>query len=300
MMIPKSLGNIVDIAVKKGRKKLAVAVAQDEDVLKAIQSALQENIAVPLLVGDKHEIMTAAERADLDLSGIEIFHEPDKQQACFTAVKLVRNGHVDILMKGLVSTGVLLKAVLDKENGLLRGNLLSHVAFFETTYYHKILCITDAALNINPDFNEKIAIINNAVSVFHRLGISHPKVAVLAAVETVNPKMEATLHGALLTQMYRRNQIEGCIIDGPLALDNAVSADAARHKGLMSDVAGDADILLAPDLNSGNILYKSLNFLGGAVSAAIVAGASVPIVLTSRADLDKSKFLSIALAASLT
>lgn len=299
-MILKSLGNFVEIAARKGKKKLAVAVAQDEDVLKAIKAAMQAGIIIPILVGDKQEIMISAEHAELDLSGIEIFHEPDKQNACMSAVKLVRNGCADILMKGLVSTGVLVKAILDKETGLLKGNLLSHIAFFETGFYHKILCITDAALNISPDFNEKCAIVNNAVSVYHKLGISNPRVAVLAAVETVNPRMEATVHGAMLAMMQKRNQIEGCIIDGPMALDNAVSADAAKHKGLISDVAGDADILVTPDLNAGNMLYKSLNFLGGAFVAAIVAGASVPVVLTSRADLDKSKFMSIALAAAMT
>lgn len=299
-MILKSLGNFVEIAAQKGKKRLAVAVAQDEDVLKAIKAAMQAGIIIPILVGDRHEILISAEHAELDLSGIEIFHEPDKQNACMSAVKLVRNGRADILMKGLVSTGVLVKAILDKETGLLKGNLLSHVAFFETSFYHKILCITDAALNISPDFNEKCAIVSNAVSVFHKLGISNPRVAVLAAVETVNPRMEATVHGAMLTMMQKRNQIEGCIIDGPLALDNAVSADAAKHKGLKSEVAGDADILVTPDLNSGNMLYKSLNFLGGAFVAAIVAGASVPVVLTSRADQDKSKFMSIALAAAMT
>jgi len=298
-MTLKSLGNFVDIAAQKGKKRLVVAVAQDVDVLRAIKSALQSGFVIPVLIGDKTEISISAEHAEFDLSGIEIFHEPDKQQACVNAVKMVRNGQADILMKGLVSTGVLVKAILDKDFGLLKENLLSHLAFFETPYYHKILCITDAALNISPDFNEKIAIVKNAVSTYHKLGISTPRVAILAPVETVNPKMEATLHGAMLTQMQKRNQIEGCIIDGPLALDNAVSADAARHKGLISEVAGDTDILVAPDLNSGNMLYKSLNFLGGAVAAAIVAGASVPVVLTSRADQDKSKFLSIALAATL-
>jgi phosphate butyryltransferase len=202
-------------------------------------------------------------------------------------------------MKGMVSTGQLVKAILDKENGLLKGGLLSHMAFFESKYYHKILCVTDAALNIAPDFNEKVSIIKNAVAVYHKLGISQPLIAILASVETVNPKMEATVHGAMLTQMQKRQQIEGCLIDGPLALDNAVSFDAAKHKGITSEVTGNADILLAPDLNAGNILYKSLNFLGGAVCAAVVAGASVPVVLTSRADEDKSKFLSIALAVAI-
>lgn len=298
-MILKSLGNIVEIASKKGKKRLAVAVAQEEEVLRALNSAMSEGLVIPVLFGDRQEIRVAADKASFDLSGIEIFHEPDKQHACMGAVKLIRSGHADMLMKGLVSTGVLVKAILDKEAGLLKGNLLSHLAFFESPYYHKILCITDAALNISPDFNDKVSIIVNAVNTYHKLGIPTPRVAVLAPVETVNPRMEATVHGAMLAMMQKRHQIEGCLIDGPLALDNAISADAARHKGLISEVAGEADILLTPDLNSGNMLYKSLNFLGGAVAAAIVAGASVPVVLTSRADQDKSKFLSIALAVAM-
>ena len=179
------------------------------------------------------------------------------------------------------------------------ASLLSHVAFFESPYYHKILCITDAALNISPDLSEKAAIIKNAVAILHRLGVALPKVAILAAVETVNPKMEATLHAAMLVTMQKRNQIQGCLIDGPLALDNAVSAEAAHHKGIVSEVAGDADILVAPDLNSGNILYKSLIFLGGAIDCCHCCRCTVPVVLTSRADSDKSKFLSIALAAAI-
>ena len=298
-MTLKSLGNFVNIAAQKSKKRLAVAVAQDEEVLRAVKSAMEAGFITPILIGDKKEIHGAAKQVEFDLSGIDIYHEPDKHLACVNAVKMIREGRADILMKGLVSTGVLVKAILDKDFGLKQSSLLSHLAFFETPYYHKILCITDAALNISPDFNEKIDIVKNAVSAYHKLGISTPRVAILAPVEIVNPKMEATLHGAMLTQMQKRNQIEGCIIDGPLALDNAVSAVAARHKGLISEVAGDADILVTPDLNSGNMLYKALNFLGGAVSAAIVAGASVPVILTSRADQDKSKFFSIALAAAI-
>jgi|WetSurSiteA1Bulk_404760.scaffolds.fasta_scaffold07387_3 phosphate butyryltransferase len=299
MMTIKTLGTIVDIAGQKGKKRIAVAVAQDEDVLVALKSAMKAGICQPILVGDKDDIRRAAETALFDLSTVEIIHESDRQSACETSVKLIRGGQADILMKGLVSTGILVKSLLDKEFGLVKGSLLSHLAFFETPNYHKLLCITDAALNISPDFNDKVGIVRNAVDIYHRLGIDTPQVAILAPVETVNPKMEATVHGAMLTQMQRRNQIEGCLIDGPLALDVAVSYDAARHKGLISAVAGDADILVTPDLNSGNMLYKSLNFLGGAVAAAIVAGASVPVVLTSRADQDKSKFLSIALSVAL-
>lgn len=244
--------------------------------------------------------MAASEKAGVNTSDFELVQEHDNSLACARAVKLVKEGRADILMKGLVPTGQLVRAILDKELGLLKGGLLSHLAFFESPYYHKILCITDAALNIHPDLNEKVAIVRNAVNTLHRIGIAHPLVAILAPLETVNPKMEATVHAAMLTQMQKRGQIEGCEIDGPLALDNAVSSEAALHKGLVSPVAGNADLLVAPDLNTGNVLYKSLNFLGGAVCAAIVAGAGAPVVLTSRADQDKSKYLSIALAVSMT
>jgi phosphate butyryltransferase len=294
-----SLNGFVEIASHKGKKRLVIAVAHDTDVLLAAKSAFQAGITVPVLVGDKEKIVTAAKQAGLNLSDVEIIHEPDSQLACTQAVKMVRNGKADILMKGLVSTGILVREILNKDYGLLTGSILSHLAFFETAFYHKILCVTDAALNISPDINDKIAIVRNAESVYQKLTTELPLIAILAPVETVNPKMEATVHAAMLTLMQKRNQIKGCVIDGPLALDNAVSANAARHKGLNSDVAGNADILIAPDLNSGNLLYKSLNFLGGAVAAAIVAGASVPVVLTSRADNEKSKFLSIALAASM-
>jgi phosphate butyryltransferase len=295
----KSLDKFVDTALQKGRKKIVVAVAQDEDVLKAVSLAAERGLIEPILVGNQDDIKVAAEKAGVIISGFEVLHEPDKNAACVKAVKMVKEGHAGILMKGLVTTGQLVKAILDKEQGLLKGGLLSHVAFFESPYYHKILCITDAALNINPDFEEKVAIVKNAVNIFHKLGIVNPRVAIIAPVETVNPKMESTVHGAMLTQMQKRGQIDGCIIDGPMALDNAISAEAAKHKGLFSEVAGNADILVTPDLNAGNVLYKSLNFLGGAVCAAIVAGASVPVVLTSRADHDRSKFFSIALAACM-
>jgi phosphate butyryltransferase len=295
----KRLEELVNMAAQKGRRKLIVAVAQDKDVLLAVKSASAAGLIEPLLVGDPDEIKAAAREAGFDISGIDIFPVADKQQACNMAAGMARDNKGSILMKGMVTTGILMKAVLDKGNGLMSGSLLSHIAFFESPYYHKLICVTDAALNIAPDLQEKAGIINNAVNALHRLGVALPKVGILAAVETVNPKMEATTHAAMLVAMQKRNQIRGCLIDGPLALDNAISAEAAHHKGIVSDVAGDADILLAPDITSGNILYKSLIFLGGAVTAAMIVGASVPVVLTSRSDSDKSKFLSIALAAAM-
>jgi phosphate butyryltransferase len=295
----KRLEDLVNMAALKVRRTLIVAVAQDKDVLLAVKSASEAGLIKPLLVGDPDEIKLAAIEAGLDISTIDIFPVTDKQQACNMAAGMARDNKDSILMKGMVTTGMLMKAVLDKGNGLMLGSLVSHIAFFESPYYHKLICVTDAALNISPDLQEKAGIINNAVNALHRLGIALPKVAILAAVETVNPKMEATTHAAMLVAMQKRNQIKGCLIDGPLALDNAISAEAAHHKGIVSDVAGDADILLAPDITSGNILYKSLIFLGGAVTAAMIVGASVPVVLTSRSDSNKSKFLSIALAAAM-
>jgi len=203
-------------------------------------------------------------------------------------------------MKGMVSTSPLLKAVLDKETGLRKEKVLSHIAFFESPYYHKIFGVTDAAMNIAPNLDEKLAIVKNAVEAFHKLGVKTPRVAAIGAVEVVNPKMEATVHAAALTQMNRRGQIKNCIIDGPLALDNAVSKESAEHKGIKSYVAGECDIILVPDINSGNILYKSIVFIGGGISASVIMGAKAPIVLTSRSDSEKSKFLSIALAVAIT
>jgi phosphate butyryltransferase len=298
-MILKSLETLVDIALKKGTKKLVVAVAEDDDVLAAVSMAHKKGIIEPLLIGDRDAIKEAAKIAGVDISMAEIVHEPVPADACAHAAGMISDGKADILMKGLVSTGILMKAFLNKDLELTKGNFLSHVALFESPYYHKIICVTDAAMNIAPDINEKVVIIQNAVNIYHALGIPQPKVGILAAVETVSPKMEATVHAAAFKAMNQRNQIKGCIIDGPFALDNAISAEAAAHKHIVSDVAGDVDILVTPDINSGNILYKSLNFLGGAVTAAIITGGTVPVVLTSRADSEKSKYLSIALAAAL-
>ena len=239
------------------------------------------------------------EKIKFDISNIRIIEEEDAMIASQKAVKLIRDGEAEILMKGLVSTGVLLRAVLNKETGLRKGATLSHVALFETPFYHKLLGVTDAAMNVDPCLEDKIEIIKNAVEAFHGLENSNPKVAIVGSVETINPKMEATMHAATISMMNYRKQIKGCIIDGPLAIDNAVSKKSAELKGITSDVAGDVDIILAPNIDGANILYKSLNFLGGAACAAVIMGAAVPIVLTSRADSEKTKFLSIALAATI-
>jgi phosphate butyryltransferase len=285
-MITK-LDELVAIAKSKRKRKIAVAAAEDYEVLDAIRNAMAQNIVEPILVGDQPMIESLLEQLHMNSGSIQIIHFPDPVEASYEATRLVRNGDADILMKGLVSTQYLLRAVLNKETGLRKGEILSHVALFESPYYHKLLGLTEVAL------------INNAVEAFHKIGIEIPKVAVVGSVETINPRMEATMHAATLSMMNRRGQIKGCIVDGPLAVDNAVSKKSAAHKNIDSEVAGDADLIVAPDINGANFLYKALNFIGGATAAAIIMGARVPIVLTSRADSERSKFLSIAFAAAM-
>ncbi|MDA3780800.1 MAG: bifunctional enoyl-CoA hydratase/phosphate acetyltransferase [Bacteroidales bacterium] len=298
-MTIKNLEELVILAKSKKTRRLAVAAAEDKAVLEAVKAAYNYEIIVPVLIGDKNKIKKISEEIDFDLKGIDIYNESNPAKACIKAVSLIQEDKADILMKGLVSTAPLLKAVLNKENGLRKGATLSHFAYIESPYYHKLIGVTDAAMNIAPDFKEKIDIINNSVEALHLLGIENPKLAIVGPLEIVNPKIESTTHAAMLSVMNSRKQIKGCIIDGPFAIDNAVSKKAAEHKGIISEVAGDADILVAPDLNSGNILYKTMMFMGGSTSAAVIVGAKVPIVLTSRADTEKSKMMSIALAAAM-
>ncbi len=293
------LSEILEKARKRNPRRLVVAAAEDPNVLQAVVRARDEQIIKPVLVGDTARILRLCREHRLDLEDIPLIEEKDAGRACTLAVDLIRSGEAEILMKGLVSTAPLLKAILDRDRGLRKNNVLSHAALFEIPSYHKLLAITDAAMNVEPGVEDKICIINNAVEIFHRLGIGNPKVAVLGPIESVNPKIRSTTDAREIMKMNASGKIKGCLIDGPLALDIAVSVEAARHKGIKSQVAGDADILLTPDLNSGNILYKSLIFLGNSTSAAVVMGALVPIVLTSRADSDQSKLMSIALASAL-
>lgn len=294
----KSLNTFIELAKSKTKKRIAVAAAEDEPVLQAIKDAVNENLVEPILVGNKRKIQEIADSINFDISKIDSIEECDQAKSAQIAVKLVKDGQAEILMKGLVGTADYLRAVLNKENGLRKGDLLSHIGFFEVPVYHKVIGLTDAAQNVAPDFNEKISILKNSIDCFHSIGIKNPKVALIAAIEGVNPKMQATMDAAAITMMNKRNQIKGCIIDGPLAFDNAVSKEAAEHKGIVSEVAGDADLIFAPNIEVANALYKSFTYFSQATVAAIILGASVPIVLTSRADSDRSKLMSIALAAS--
>ena len=298
-MYPASLDDLISTAKSKPKKRIAVAAADDEQVLKAIDHASGENIIEPVLFGNEREINKICNKNAFNLSSLTIIHEKDPVNCAKLAVHYIKKGKADILMKGNISTAPLLKAVLDKENGLRQSNLLSHIALIQTSYYHKLLAVTDAAINISPSLEEKISIIVNAVEVFHKLGKYLPKIAILCPLETINEKIQSTLDAGEIKKWHAKNLNSGCLIDGPLALDNAVSKEAASQKGIISSVAGDADILLVPDLNAGNILYKSMVFLSDGLSAAIITGAEVPVVLTSRADSDRSKLYSIALAAAL-
>jgi len=299
-MVLTSLKQIEQVSLQRPTRRVAVAAADDLPVLEAIRHAYEAKTVIPILVGDERKIRDIAASIKFSLEGIEIVPTLTPEESSKVAVSLVHQRKADILMKGLVATNTFLRAVVDKENGLLKGgNLLSHFSISEVSTYHKLIAVTDGAMNIAPDFNDKVKILNNAVNVLRNLGYVNPKVAVVSSVETVNPKIEATVHAAMLAMMNHRKQIKNCIVDGPLAIDNAISKEAAHHKGIESDVAGDADVLLAPNLDAGNILYKTLNFLSGAVTAAIITGAIAPIVLTSRADSEESKYYSIALASTM-
>ncbi len=298
----KYISELLQAAASAGRMKLAVASAQEASVLEAVVDAYAAGIAEPILVGDPEAIAAAAAEArggkGVDISAFEIVPVKDLYASAAKAVELVRTGRAGFLMKGIIDTAPLLKAVLNKETGINAGHLASHVAVMEVPTYHKLLVITDAAINIAPDLPGFVDIINSAVTVSRALGTKLPKVAILAAVEKVNAeKMPCTVTAAILTQMNRRGQIKNCVVDGPLALDNAISAESVRIKKIVSEVAGDADILVVPDIEAGNILYKCLLDLAQAKGAGIIMGAAKPVVLTSRADTAETKLASIALAA---
>lgn len=293
----------LEALIEKARQKVdpvvAVAAAADEEVLEAIQRAVQHELASFLLFGDEDQLQTMIKSSFpnlLEVGKVHIYHTENSATAAAEAVKAVASGRAHVLMKGNLPTAVILKAVLNGEYGLRTGKVLSHVAAFEVTGYERLIFVTDAAMNIAPDLAEKAQIIQNAVAVAQATGVKEPIVAPLAAIETVNPAMPPTTDAAALVAMNNRGQITGCLVDGPLALDNAVSVEAAAQKGLTGETAGRADILLVPNIEAGNILYKSLIYFANAKVGAVIQGAKAPIVLTSRADSAESKLYSLALA----
>jgi phosphotransacetylase/acyl dehydratase len=274
----------------------AVAHPCSEAALQAAIEAAEHRLIRPILVAPLARLRALAQRMGVDLSPYRIVDAPHSHAAAELAVALVRNGEADLLMKGSLHTDELLGAVVAREGGLRTERRLSHVFLMDVPTYPKLLLITDGAINVAPSLDEKRDICQNAIDLASALGIARPKVAVLAAVETINPKMVATTDAAALCKMAERGQITGGLIDGPLAMDNAISAEAAAMKGIRSEVAGDPDILLAPDLEAGNILAKQLSFMANADAAGVVLGARVPIVLTSRADSVRARLASCAVA----
>ena len=292
-----SLNEVVEKA--RGLKSgiIALAAAQDDVVIEAVTAAGERGIADAVLVGDADEIKKIADGMNTDISAFEIVDVRDKKEAARKAVELVSCGRANMLMKGLVDTATFLRAVLDKEVGLRTGKLISHAAAFEVPHLGRLLFITDAAFNTAPGLAEKADIIRNAVDMARAVGIDCPKVAALCAVEVVNPDMQATLDAAALAKMSDRGQIKNCIVDGPLAMDNILSPEAAAHKGIGGPVAGKADIVLVPNIETGNAVYKTLSFAGRFKCGAALVGAAAPVIMTSRADDVETKIYSIALAA---
>jgi len=274
----------------------AVAHPCEATALSGAVEAAEKKLIVPILVGPADKIAATAKAAGLNLANLEVIDVPHSQAAAAKAVELVREGRAEVLMKGSLHTDELMSAIVSREGGMRTGRRISHAFVMDVPTYHKVLIITDAAINIAPTLEDKVDICQNAIDLAISLGCAQPKVAILAAVETVTSKMPATLDAAALCKMADRGQIKGGILDGPLAFDNAISKEAAETKGIQSQVSGDADILLAPDLEAGNILAKQLSYLANADSAGMVLGARVPVILTSRADSVRSRIASCGVA----
>lgn len=290
-----SFDQLLEVAIERGPKKVAVACAEDAEILKALKFATEKAIVDPILIGNLDDIKALSSQIDFDISNLEVHDLRTMEAAAEKAVKMVSSGQADMVMKGLIDTSKILKAVLSKDYGLRTGNVLSHVAVFDVKAYHKLLFVTDAAMNIAPSLDQKKQIIENSLDVVRAVDIDEPKVGVICAKEKVNPKMPCTVEAGELVKMNEAGELSGCIVGGPFALDNAVSKEAAEIKGINHPAAGDCDVLLCPDIEAGNVLYKALNFLCDAKSAGIIVGASAPIILTSRADSEEAKLNSIAL-----
>lgn len=290
------------MAQVKGPKRIAVAAAEDPHVLEALHEAKMDGMILAQLYGNAKKIAQICKELGFDERTFEIIDQPSDEASAEQAVRAVSDGRADILMKGQLETAIILRAVLNKDWGLRTGKQLSHVLVYDVPMadYGRLFLMSDGAMNINPDLKAKIAIVENAVQVGHCLGLTLPKVAMLAAVEVVNPDMSTAVDDAIISKMGDRGQIKGALIDGPLALDNAVSEASAKIKKIHSPVAGQADILIVDNIDVGNVFYKTLVYFAKARVAGVIMGARVPFVLTSRADSEEAKYNSIALACVLS
>lgn len=299
-MIVRRLKDLETLIKGREKKTLAVARGQDPHTIEAVARAVQEGFVDAIMVGEREKIEALAKEKGIDPSIFEIVEEKDEAACGKKAVQLVHDGKAHIVMKGLISTIYYMKAILDKQDGLLPpGKILSHVTLIDAPRYHKILIVSDVAVIPTPTLEQKIAMLKYCINVAHKLGIEKPKAAIIAANEKVSDKVPATVDAAIISTMARRGQIKGAIVDGPVALDIAISKESAEIKGVDSPVAGDADILIFHDIETGNVFFKSVTYLGGGSIAAMVAGAKAPAILTSRSDTEDSKFYSILMAAAM-
>ena len=296
----RSLKEMEQLVKAKTTPTMVVAYAQDEDTLLAVRRAVDENIVKAILVGDESVIRQKCQDLSIPVDLFTIINEPGEAKSGAVAVQQIVDGKAQLLMKGLISTPYFLKAILNKDLNLVKkGQVLSHTAVIEVPTYEKLLVVSDVAMIPDPDLGQKIQMINYNIAICKKLGIENPKVALVTANEKVSDKMPSTMDAAVISKMADRKQIKGAIVDGPLALDVAISPRACEIKGLKSPVEGQADVLIFPNIDTGNVFYKSTTILGKGMLAGIVTGAPFPAVLTSRADDDDSKYYSIVLAAAL-
>ena len=280
------------------KKKVAVVSAQDEHTLEAVFKAKKDNIVEPILIGNKKKIIEILSRLHESVLEESIINVESDSEAAEKAVELINENKADFIMKGKIQTADLLRAVVNKENGLRTGKVMSHIVIHEIPTYHKLLAVTDGGMMMYPSLDEKKQILENAVSTFLALGYENPKVAVLAAVETLNPKMQESVDADMLKKLNIKGEIKNCIVEGPISYDLTMSKESASIKGFVSPVTGEADIIVVPNITVGNILGKSLVYSAGAKMAGFIVGAKVPIVLTSRGSTSEEKYLSLALSAS--
>ncbi|MGC9334792.1 MAG: bifunctional enoyl-CoA hydratase/phosphate acetyltransferase [Anaerolineae bacterium] len=295
----RTFPELLEAAKAKGPKTVAVAAGHQAEVMLAGLDAEEAGLAEVVLVGDTPRVQKIATEEGFDISRMDLVQAEHPRDAAWQVMKLVSEGKADIAMKGKVETSDFLRAALDKELGLRTGRLFTHVAVFEIPEFDRLIFISDAGVVVAPDLEQKVEIVQNAIFVAHALGIQRPRVAVLAATEVVNPKIPTTLDAANLSKMADRGQIRGGLVDGPLALDNAISPESARIKGITSEVAGYADVLIAPDIEAGNVLAKAITYFAQGKMAGVVAGARCPLILPSRSDTREAKLVSLALGVML-
>jgi len=298
-MAIKDFAQLMEAARARGPKSVAIVAAQEHEVLLAAQDAEQQGLAERILVGDRAVIENLAQQGQIDIGRMMIIHEPSPKEAARKVMQLVSQGHAELAMKGQIETGDFLRAALDREMGLRTNRLLTHVGIFEIPGFERLIFVSDAGVVVAPTMEQKVEIVRNAIDVALRLGIDEPKVAILAATEMINPKIPTTLDAANLSKMADRGQIADGLVDGPLALDNAISLEAAEVKGIHSAVAGWADILITPDIEAGNMLVKAITYFAKGRMAGVVVGARSPLIVPSRSDPHETKLISIALGVLL-